>query len=151
MKTYKQWLRVGRVVRNGETARAYLMDDEQLHGAALFDEDQTQPDDIDNPHDEWTVVVSVAEYRKIRAEARKLATRPKVRVDAGKDGGVSVWVGPNKEAIKWLKEKGYRFDLKSHRWVHPNKTAEQVATAWEQVPGYRVVREWIETDVVPSI
>lgn len=142
MKTYKQWLRAGRTVRAGEKARAYLMDDDRLHGSALFAEEQTILDSGEDEQDTWTVIVAPQEYQKIRAEARKLAARPKIRVDRAHAGGVSVWCGPNKQAIGWLKDAGYRFSPTSHRWTHRDKDAERVAAGFEAMPGYLIIREW---------
>lgn len=146
MKTYRQWGREGRVPRSGEQARAYLMDDDRYHGAGLFDENQTEPLMDLVAQDTWTVQVTPAEYRSIRLEARNLKSRPKVRIDKRHAGGVSVWVGPNKAAIGWLKEAGYRFDAKSHRWCHLNKDADYVAKGFEAIPNYQVIREWADAE-----
>lgn len=141
LKTYRQWMREGRTVQQGEKARAYLLNDERSTGAPMFAEEQTTPNGGVDQHDTWTIVVTPQEYFKIRDEARKLRKIPMVRVDKANAGGVSVWVGPNKQAIGWLKDAGYHFSPTSHRWLHKDKDAEQVADAWAAW-GYRVTREW---------
>lgn len=135
-------MRAGRSVQLGEKARAYLVDPTHSRGAPLFHIDQTAPTAQADEHDGWTEVVTIQAYEHIKAEARKLKLRPKVLVDRGLPTGVSVWVGPNKEAIGWLKEFGYRYDPKSHRWKHPDKDPAYVAEGFEARPNYRVVREW---------
>ena len=148
MKTYRQWMRESRTVKQGEKARAYLMDDDRVRGAALFAEEQTEPNGGVDEHDVWSVVVTPQEYERIKAEARKLRRIPLVRIDAANGGGVSVWCGPNKEAIGWLKEAGYHFDPKSHRWKHKDKTPAYAAAGFAS-RDYRIVREW-EGDTEPK-
>lgn len=141
MKTYRQWMREGRTVKQGEKASAYLMDDLRVRGAALFTQEQTDPNGGVDEQDTWTQVATPEEFARIRAEANRLRKTPLVRIDAAHAGGVSVWVGPNRDAIGWLKESGYRYDNKSHRWLHKDKAPEYVAAGFA-TKDYRIVREF---------
>jgi len=132
LKTYRQWMREGRVPHKGAKAEQYLLNAEMTSGRGLFRRDQTeladQPDVAET--EGWDLVVPVSEWEAIKAELRATSRGPSVKVRPATGGGTDVWCGPNTTIIGWLKDAGYNFNPKSRYWHHPNKDPREIAAAF---------------------
>ena len=144
LKTFRQWAIAGRSVRAGEHANYYLVSPDRSRGLPLFALEQTEPAQLlpDVGIEDWTEIIGADEWREIKNRP----AQKRIRIN-DKNGFILVWAGANKEAVGWLRSKGYRFDMPTHRWAKmaENITAEQVAAAFES-RGYNVIREWLEYD-----
>lgn len=134
LKTYRAWQREGRVVRKGESARFYLVNDDRTSGRGLFDLSQTgiaaELPDV-NEREGWTLVISAEEWETLQAERKELGGRHRVKIRRPDAGGVAIWCGPDRHMISLLRAHGYKYDPHTRYWVHPNKDAETVARALE--------------------
>lgn len=133
LKTYDQWIRVGRCVRAGERAEWYLTNEARDRRVAVFHEDQT--DELREARVAgFNEILSAEEWHAIQAAARV----PRIRVRPWKEDGLACWVGANADAIKILKKAGWRFSREENRWTQRNRDLVRFTTAMEEA-GFSVI------------
>lgn len=116
--TYDGWMAAGRKIRAGSTADFYLVSPDGSACRPLFTEDQTEP--IESMDGVWTKIVPAADRPR---GGKTRDTRPKLKLTYA-TGTLAVWCGPDKRAIKALKQDGFWFEKHSHRWT------KQVSQEW---------------------
>ena len=135
LKTYQQWLRKGLAVQKGQAASYYLVNDERSEARGLFSREQTgpiSPKPDKSEAETWTIVLSADEWEEIKAERAQRRRDPRVKIRRPEAGGVEVWCGPDRDIIALLKANGYHYLPAARYWFHPDKDAEQVASAFEK-------------------
>lgn len=150
LKTAAQWAREGRRIRRGTKAEVYLVDDDRTSARGLFNFQQTEAAALADESDNWTVVITAAEWEAIKAEQRDVRRRPHVKIRKVDGGGVDVWCGPDRDIIALLRYRGYTFSAATRYWRNPNKDAEDVARAFEhgkiRNQRIRVDRDWTQAE-----
>lgn len=123
MKTYREWQQLGRTPSKGEHAMFYRVNPERTKAAALFSEDQTEPFTPDDP----TLVdtLPVEEWTLIKQQRARPDRPPHLKIKPYLDG-VAIWVGANKELIKIMQQRDYRFDRSLNRWIHRRRSLDEV-------------------------
>lgn len=111
MKTYNEWLAEGRVPAAGERAGHYRTNAEHSKGVALFREDQTVPIEPEDP--DLTNVITREEWD---ARPRHTVTKPTAKLSLDDRGTFRIWVGNNKPVIEHLRNNGWSFNSRDHRW-----------------------------------
>lgn len=148
--TASEWSRAGRIIRKGEHALWYRLNDERTEGRAVFSYDQTEIASQHDASDAWTVHVDAGEWQQIKALRTEARQHPRVKVRKPAGGGAEVWCGPDLDVINLLKAYGFTFNPSSRYWYHPGKDAETIAKAFQngkiRERPVRVERAWTTPD-----